>query len=366
MIKLLMVDDSGFMRIAIRKMVEDAPDIKVVGEAKDGASAIHLARETKPDVITMDIEMPGIDGLEATQRILENRPVPIIMLSSLTKAHAPATIKALSIGAVDYISKASSFVQLDIVKIQKELLDKVRYWARRGLLQYAKANLPKNSGISSRKTTLPPLKTSPTALPPKRRGSRPQEKIDLALVGISTGGPRMLPEMLKAMGKLNIPLVVAQHMPEAFTGGFADHLRVSTGLDVLEGKQSMTLKNGQVVILPGGTDAQIKRSSLGTFTLKVVDLPQYTFHPSVDALLESACQCVKHSAVAVIMTGMGEDGLKGARLFDEKAWPILAQAPETCVVDGMPGAVLRENLAWDQLPPSSLGRRLALWINMQK
>ena len=238
MIRLLISDDSAFMRIAIRKMVESEPDIEVVGEAKTGQMCVEMARELRPDVITMDVEMPVMDGLEATKQIMATTPCPIIMLSSLTERNSVTTIRALELGAVDFIAKKSSFVQLDIVQIGADLVEKLRYWGKK------KTRLSSVRSFGS--SALAPVAKAATGQRQLRSvtGGQPA---GLVVLGISTGGPATLPQVLKAMGRLGCPMVVAPHMPPLFTSGFAAHLRSETGLDVVESTEQMELKPGMVV-----------------------------------------------------------------------------------------------------------------------
>ncbi len=372
MIKLLISDDSAFMRIAIRKMVEGNPDIQVVGEAKTGQMCVEMCEQLRPDVITMDVEMPVMDGLEATRQIMARTPTPIIMLSSLTERNSVTTIKALELGAVDFIAKKSSFVQLDIVKIGEELVEKLQFWAKK------KARLALiNRGAGSASLGDQPNGQTPyrpatgagfnghhgapidPSIPVAMRKVDAQPNPGLVVLGISTGGPATLPQTLKAMGRLACPMIVAQHMPPMFTSGFALHLRSETGLDVVESTDGMQLKPGMVVIIKGGTDAVVREPFPGKMMLYERTQPDAPIHPNADVLFRSAAS-VSGNLVAVVMTGMGSDGMQGAKdLVQRKGCAVLAQEPSSCIVDGMPSSVINAGLASAVLNPHDLGVRLA-------
>ncbi len=343
-IKLLIVDDSGFMRIAIRKMVERAGNIEVIAEAGNGRIALEMAKECQPDVITMDVEMPEMDGLEATREIMRIAPKPIIMVSSMTQTGAETTIKALELGAVDFLSKSSSYVQLDIVQIEQELVAKINYWANNPLNAIGiKTKTMKNDALSAKiKKTVPP------------------KRVDLVVIGVSTGGPKILPDVLRPMGVLSCPVVVAQHMPDMFTGAFANRLNKEMSLNVVEGRHGMELTPGMVVIAKGGTDSVVHRSLSGVLVLHVKFRQDAPVHPWIDPLFQSALRNAK-SPVAVILTGMGSDGTKGAIEFSKKGLPVLAQEPDSCVVDGMPSSAINAGAVTDVLSLDQIGGRLAKW-----
>lgn len=344
-IRLLVVDDSGFMRLAVRKMVADAPDIQVVAEARNGIAAVQMAQDLRPDVITMDIEMPDMDGMTATRAIMSQCPMPIIMLSSLTQQGAEATIEALSAGAVDFISKSSSFVQLDITQIDRELKEKIRYWGRRPIIPLPGLRAPAARAANA------------AALRSCDRLARPPE---LVVIGVSTGGPRTLPGLLKVMGRLNCPVVVAQHMPSLFTSSFALHLRQDTGLDVREGATGLDLPPGSVTVLPGGQDGLIGRGIGGKHVLSIRSGDEAAIHPSADLLFESALR-VADGAVAVLLTGMGSDGTRGARKFADRGLPVLVQEPGSCVVGGMPSSAIDAGAVSHILSIEDIARKLSEW-----
>jgi two-component system chemotaxis response regulator CheB len=354
MIRLLISDDSAFMRIAIRKMVESDPEIEVVGEAKTGQMCLEMAQTLRPDVITMDVEMPVMDGLEATRQIMATCPCPIIMLSSLTERNSVTTIRALELGAVDFIAKKSSFVQLDIVQIGQELIEKLRYWSRQRNRVGRLSTLGKSATAA-----VPAAPPAGAAL----RSATAQAAPGLVVLGISTGGPATLPHVLKAMGRLPCPMVVAQNMPPMFTSGFATHLRNETGLNVVESTEAMELKPGMVVIVKGGTDVVVREPFPGKLMLYEKTDPQANIHPNANVLFRSAASA-STPVVAVIMTGMGSDGMQGAKeLVTRKNSAVLVQEPQTCIVDGMPSSAINAGLASAVLAPKELGLRLSRLCN---
>ncbi len=316
-IRVLVAEDQSFMRIALRRMIEAEGDMQVVGEARNGIEAVALATQLKPDLVTMDVEMPEMGGLEACQRILaEVAPKPaIIMVSAFTQEGAQATIRALKLGAVDFVSKSSIHVATDLAKIDSELRPKLRAWSRR----------------EGR------VAPSPAAAAPefeRRSGWVP----DLVLIGASTGGPQALTALLKALGPVAPPVVIALHMPEFFTASFAEILGQDTGCIVREGSNREMLAPGVVTLLPGGKDGLIWPAAGGGYELRLVKIDA-SFHPNADALFESAAMVAARPA-AIVLTGMGEDGARGATALRRKHAPILVQEPTTCIVDGMPAAVI--------------------------
>jgi two-component system chemotaxis response regulator CheB len=364
-IRLLIADDSGFMRIAVRKMVAIDPEIEVVGEARNGLAAVNLVRELKPDVITMDVEMPELDGVSATRMIMAERPTPVIMLSSLTQNGARITLEALEAGAVDFISKSSSFVQLDIVKVDRELREKIRYWGRqptRSGAAWASTPGPGTPAPSALAVSFAATAAVPLPETPRLRPGKAPRSVDLVVVGVSTGGPKTFPLLLKACGSLRCPMVVAQHMPPYYTASFAEHLNRETGLDVAEGVDGMVLSPGRVAIIPGGKDGVIGYGIGGNKLLNIRIVREAPIHPSADVLFESALR-VSESPVAVVLTGMGSDGTRGSRGFSSRGLPVLVQTPASCIVGGMPQAVIDNGLASSILSISEIGARLREWCN---
>ncbi|CAO3407028.1 chemotaxis-specific protein-glutamate methyltransferase CheB [Azospirillum largimobile] len=343
-IRLLVVDDSNFVRIALRKMLEPASDIEIVGEARNGAEALRLSRKLKPHVVAMDLNMPIMDGIESVQAIAAEKGPPCIMVSNETSEGAAATIRALETGAVDFVCKNSSFITFDMASIERQLTEKVRHWGRwRMALTGEAGGVP--APVPAEEPPAPPR--------PAIRGHRP----DLIVVGVSTGGPVALAELLGALGPLPCPLVVAQHMPASFTAGFAASLARSLGRPVVEGCDNAALDPGVVTILRGGGDWTVRRPSSGRFSLHAADPAETIYHPSADRLFRSAAEAAG-SPVAVVLTGMGEDGSLGAAAFAERRLPVLVQDPATCAVDGMPKAAIRAGVATEVLPVAGIARKL--------
>lgn len=353
-IRVLIVDDSAFMRRVIRQMLEDGGDVEVVGAARDGAEGVEMALSLKPDVITMDIEMPRVNGLEATERIMEQMPTPIIMVSSLTVEGAKATFEALDKGAADYISKNLTTSALDLMKIQEEFLGKIRAVARR-----------KHYFTSLRTVSKPAVAAHAPAVlfpAPSKKGFATQ-KMAFVAIGASTGGPRALQQVLSNLPEgLSTTFLVAVHMPKAFTGAFAERLNEICRLPVKEAENGEKVRPGQVLLSPGGSQTKIRRRGLTDFYVQIDDEPRGALYkPSVDVCMTSVAECYPGRSMGVILTGMGHDGREGMRMIKEKGGKTLAQNEETCTVYGMPKAVIDAGLA-DKVAP--LDKIAAEIVNM--
>jgi two-component system chemotaxis response regulator CheB len=350
--RVLVVDDSTFMRMVLRRIIEAGSELTVVGEARNGREAVALARDLKPDIITMDVEMPELDGLAAMKQILAGPPPkPImIMVSGHTQRGTETTIKALSLGAVDFVSKSSSFAAEDLGHVDSELSEKLRYWARQ-------------PGGAATRPQAPAAPRAPAGAAPVGSPLQPQSprgKVDLVVVASSTGGPQILADFLRSSSPLGAPMVIAQHMPAQFTSSLATLLRGETGLDVREGAHRMALPAGSVTIIPGGGDAIVASVAAG-YELRLTT-HEALVHPSADLLFETAAMVARHP-VAVILTGMGSDGTKGGAQFLRRHLPVLVQDPKTCVVGGMPSAAIEAGVATESLTPAGIGRKLVLWTS---
>lgn len=341
MVKVLIVDDSAFMRNALSNMLSSDAEISIIGTARDGLEAIEKAALLKPDIITMDVEMPMMNGIEALRQIMAQNPVPVIMVSSLTTEGARATIEALESGAVDFIPKNLSELSVNILKIKPMLIEKVKLIARKGL-----------PAGRLRQSTPPAGEVIDVA----RR--TPGRRIGLVSIGTSTGGPRALQEIIPAIpGGLTVPVVVAQHMPPNFTRPFAERLSQLSRIEVKEAEDGEPLKNGVAYIAPGGGHMRLVRRGIDVF-VNIFRNDEYIYRPSVDHLLLSAAECFPGRCLAVILTGMGNDGLKGAEAVKKQGGRVIAQDEETCTVYGMPRAVVEAGIVDKILPAHEIAKEI--------
>ena len=345
-IRILIVDDSPFMRKSLQKMLEEAPDLKVVATARDGIDALEKIEEFKPDIVTLDIEMPRMDGLTCLKKIMATHPMPVLMVSSLTQEGAQATLDALSMGALDFIPKENGFASLSIMQIQHDLQEKVRRLAGSPRFHKPSAPAPAPSPAPSQTTTpaAPPV-PRPAAAPKAQApmgttlGSSPQA--ELLVIGSSTGGPKALQDILPTIpAGLPVPCLIVQHMPSTFTKPFADRLNGLCQVSVKEAEQGEPLKAGTVYIAPGGIHMTYgARGPKGCIELSPE--PVASLHrPSVDVLFLSVAELFKGPVLAGILTGMGSDGAKGMEQLKKKGAHTLAESEESCVVYGMPRAAV--------------------------
>lgn len=325
------------MRKAISTMLEKDPGITVVASARNGEEGLELVRKHDPDVVTLDIEMPKMDGLTALRHIMMESPRPVLMISSLTTEGAEATLKALELGAVDFIPKQLSRVSLDIVKIERDLIDKVKTVAVRKMRHIGRARTtPAAPGRSA----------APAARRPMPTGRRGTQVRDVVAVGVSTGGPPAVQKVLSALPKdFPASIVIAQHMPAAFTGPFAARLDGVSQLSVKEAENGERLMPGHVYIAPGGRHLSLDQK-ISRIDLVVSDEPREAIYkPSADVLIGSAAVAVGRRGLGVVLTGMGSDGKIGVQQLKDKGGRAIAQSDSTCVVYGMPKAIVDSQLA---------------------
>ncbi|NCB37291.1 MAG: chemotaxis response regulator protein-glutamate methylesterase [Erysipelotrichia bacterium] len=329
-IKILIVDDSAFMRTAIERMLASDPMIDIVGSAANGCEAVEKAARLRPDVITMDVEMPIMDGLHALKEIMRLRPTPVIMVSSLTREGAKVTLDALDLGAVDYLPKPGSTLSANILDLKIELLQKIHVAAN------AQPRTIKLEYIHGRRVA-------------KRVLSASDEIINRAVfIGASTGGPPAIQKILSAIDSaLPAPIVVAQHMPKAFTAAFATRMNMLCSIRVKEACDGEIIQNSVVYICPGDHQTRVGKTMDGKYCFSIVSnaTENDSFAPCINTLFFSAAKEFAHKAVGVILTGMGEDGVRGLKNIKLMGGLTLAQDRMSSVVYGMPRAALEQDAA---------------------
>jgi two-component system chemotaxis response regulator CheB len=333
-IAVVVVDDSAFMRRAIQKMLEKEPEIRVVGAAASGEEGIAMVERLSPDVITMDVEMPGMGGLEAARAIVARRGPPIIMVSALTRDGAETTLLALEAGAVDFIPKPDSAL-IDIVNVQRELVEKVKHFGSRGA--YLRA-MRETTRIARAAVDAAAARVAPP--PPPRPSARTSAGVFTCIaIGTSTGGPVALSQILpKLPAGFPIPIVIVQHMPPGFTRPLAERLDATSKIDVVEGADGMPLAPGLAIIAPAGKELRLRRGSGGARVV-LGDAPHTSLHvPSVDVMASSVADVFGAGSLGVILTGMGHDGVAGLRVIKARGGFVLGQDEATSVVYGMPRA----------------------------
>ncbi|MFH0990134.1 MAG: chemotaxis response regulator protein-glutamate methylesterase [bacterium] len=342
-INVVVIDDSAFMRKSLTLMLESDPQIRVVGTARDGRDGVDKVRKLNPDVVTLDVEMPGLDGLAALKIIMREMPVPVLMVSSLTSEGAEATLEALNLGAVDFISKDLSYVSVDILKIKEELIAKVKEIAtsRYARLRYQALGSSRHAvrdteEISQSRVRIPSIL---------------QENLEAVVLGVSTGGPLALLQIIpKLPADFPIGIAIVQHMPPHFTRTLSERLNSLSKVAVKEAEHGELMEPGKVLIAPGGKHLLFSRGH-GAMQVIISEEPRTTiFRPSVDVMMRSAVEAAHGPLLGVIMTGMGKDGLDSLRLIKRKGGYIIAQDEESCVVYGMPRAAVEDGIADTVVP----------------
>lgn len=343
MIRVLVVDDSSFMRKAITRMLESDSSIKVVGQARDGLEALELVEKLKPDVITLDVEMPRMDGIETLKRIMESFPTPVIMFSALTKEGAEVTLKALELGAVDFIAKDFSNVSISIHSKENELLTKVKSVARNRLVFVIRRLRSALKSGSNREF---------------QSKAKVNASYEVLSIGASTGGPQALQMILSELPKdFPIPVVIAQHMPKIFTKSFSERLDTICEIRVKEAENREPLKPGVAYLAPGDSHMGLKKTGSQVF-VELIEDGKFVYRPSVDVLMSSVAEIYENRAIAVILTGMGSDGKEGIRKIFESGGYVIAQDEDTSVVFGMPKAVIEAGFAKVILPIESIAKEV--------
>ncbi len=370
-VRVLVVDDSNFFQHRLKDIINEHPDLKVIGIASNGREAVEKAAELKPDIITMDFEMPVMDGVTAIKLIMANRKVPILMFSSLTYEGAKVTLDALAAGALDFIPKDFAEVSRSSESLKKKLHERLLTLAGASARQpFAQPDRPAENKPAVSPST---IRTSSAASPVL--GARHQSLVDdtkssgqdtyrlkkqpkLLVIGASTGGPVALAEVLVTLpANFPLPIVLVQHMPENFTKAFAERLNKQCNINVREAVDGDQLQPGLALLAPGGKQLMLDKRNGGSVRV-LPDDERVNYKPSLDITFGSAANIYGDKVLGVVLTGMGSDGCNGARLLKEAGSALWSQDEASCVIYGMPMAVARAGLTDKVLSLKDIGPRL--------
>jgi two-component system chemotaxis response regulator CheB len=342
--RVLVVDDSSFMRKVLENIFNADEHLQVVGHAKDGREAVALAESLKPDVITMDINMPHVDGLQATAEIMTTNPKPIVVVSSESREGASSTLKALELGAIEFVAKPSSGVDLDMHSIKDDLLRKVRMAAKVRVVRTASrlASTLKAGGASP---VAAPLK--PVTRPPASAGI--EQKFPIVVMAASTGGPATVMRLAPGFTKdFPAAIILVQHMPAAFTCQYAAQLAEFTEIRVKEAEANETVQPGTLYICPGGQ--HLRLTSSGRIQLDSTSGRINGYLPNIDVTMESVASFAGPMAMGVVLTGMGSDGANGSKAIKAAGGTVIAQDEATSVIFGMPSEAIKAGAVEQVLP----------------
>ena len=319
-VKVLITDDSAFMRAALSRMVESDAGLTLVGTAHNGTDALAKIRDLQPDVITLDLDMPGLSGIDTLRRIMAEMPLPVIIVSSLARDGADITLEALKLGAFDCMLKPATSTSSELFAVQAAFVNTIKSAASSALFK--------------------PRKVSPT-LNPAGRSAAPVKRTvppSIVAIGISTGGTKALEEILPSLPMdLPVGILVVQHMPVGFTASFARRLNSSCRMQVLEAQQADPIKPGCIYIAPGGQHLTVRRRTASEVVAGLTTIPTNVPHmPSVDVMMNSVADVYGPAAMGIIMTGMGSDGAQGMHAIYKKGGFTIGQDEATCAVFGMP------------------------------
>jgi two-component system chemotaxis response regulator CheB len=326
-IRVLIIDDSQFVRQALQRMLAEDPELEVVGLAQDGKQGVEKVLELKPDVVTLDVQMPRMGGLEALERIMAEHPVPVLLLSSLTKHSADVTLRGLELGALDFVDK-SSVGSMSLLTLGEELRAKLKAIAR-----------------------VPPSRLLARAREPLGGEAPDKRGVEAVVIATSTGGPPALQAIVPRLpASLQAAVLIVQHMPMGFTRSLAERLALRSALPVREAQDGEPVNHGQVLIAPAGLHMKLRRRG-DKVKVWLDEEPKNALHrPSADVLMASAAKIYGPRALGVILTGMGSDGVAGLRAIREAGGPALAESEETCVIYGMPKAAVEAGVVDKSVP----------------
>ena len=341
-ITVLIVDDSALMRKELSAIINADPQLRVVGMAPDGREGLEMAKDLEPDVVTLDVNLPGMDGITCLQHIMIETPRPCLMVSAYTGDDSVDTFEALELGAVDFVEKPSGEISRDIGTRGREITRKIRGAAGA------------NVSAITRDLASPVAGGRPKA---RVAGSRPPDRV--VVIGVSTGGPRTLMRIIPFLPPdLGAPVLVIQHMPGRFTGGMAERLDQHSLLTVKEAENGEPLRNNVVYVAPGDTHLVLMRTPEGTFVTLARPSAEDLIAPSVDRALGSAIDAFGKAAVGVILTGMGDDGARAMQRLHELGGRTIAESEETAIVFGMPAAAIARGAARVVAPADDIADRI--------
>ncbi len=354
-IKVLIVDDSALIRSLLTEIINKQPDMEVVGTAPDPLVAREKIKALNPDVLTLDVEMPRMDGLAFLEKLMRLRPMPVVMVSSLTEKSSAITLHALELGAFDYVTKPRLDIQNGLREYAEELTAKIRGAAR--------ARIPRMPLRSVAPVQVERKNSADVVLAAEQHTFSTTEKV--ILLGASTGGTEALRTFLVDMPPDCPAILITQHMPEAFTKTFAKRLDGICRIAVKEAEQGERVLPGHAYLAPGNRHLLLKRSG-ANYVTELSDGPAVSRHrPSVDVLFRSAANCAGKNAIGIIMTGMGDDGAAGMLEMHRAGACTLAQDEESCVVFGMPKEAIARGGVDDIVPLADMSRRLFMWLSAQ-
>jgi two-component system chemotaxis response regulator CheB len=328
-IRVLVVDDSAYIRKVVKEMLERSPEIEVVGTARDGDEALEQCERLRPDVVTCDLIMPGVDGIEFIRRQMAKRPVPIVIVSIAAES-SERVLSGLDAGAIDFVQKPTALATEKVFDVAEDLLAKVMAAARAPMTRIPIASVDA------------PL---PTASPFQNRYS-------VVVIGVSTGGPQGLKALVPRLPRdFPVPVAIVLHMPIGYTEAYAKRLDDISALDVVEARDGDAVRPGVVLIAPAGRHLTFHRGGDDTVVTRLDVKPLDTPHrPSIDVLFQSAAECYGERVLGLVMTGMGADGREGAAWIKARGGAVLTESEETCVVYGMPRAVVEAGLSDEAIP----------------
>ncbi len=349
-IRVLIVDDSALVRKILTELLGSGPDIEVVGSAADAFIAREKIKSLNPDVLTLDVEMPKMDGVTFLRNLMRLRPMPVVMVSSLTDHGAEVTLDALSVGAVDYLPKPKVDLAATLGDYRDELLEKIRVAAKARVHAYEGRDEEQGPQVAERRTSAAVLhRTAPLNF---------RTTDHLIAIGASTGGTEAIKAVLQAMPPDAPGIVIAQHIPKAFSTPFAERMNRCCQMTVYEARDGQQIRPGHVYIAPGDRHLAIVRSGARWVCRLDDGAPVNRHKPSVDVLFRSVSRQAGHNAIGVLLTGMGKDGAQGLREMREAGSPTIVQDEATSVVWGMPGAACEIGAAAEVLPLSRIGDRI--------